>query len=226
MTGPAPAGARLANPQRSLHHVCMNCLPRHFAAAAFCAMLLAPAAPVAGQENPAGAADTAPMSQVPAAQAFGITMGQAADTLPIIETSETMAHVHYLAASPDYPEIERLSVLAPPATGVCSVVMTTKSAANDRRGKAAREQYDRLKADLVRQFGQPEETDALRRGSKWNDKDEFALSIWHGDRQLSSNWALGGQGGYSSIAVRVVTDRPNSLALLVNYKFANFSQCS
>ncbi|MBY6127150.1 hypothetical protein KUW15_00325 [Qipengyuania aquimaris] len=202
--------------------------PKQLLLATFPATLLAPVAAMAdhhGEELETASTDEA-KAEAAAPEVFGIAMGQPVESLSIDLESERTPHVYYLDPPSDHPEIDLLSVFAPPATGVCSVVMSVSPYEKDRYGRAAMADYNRRKAELIDRFGKPSETDTLRRGSRWKDADEYALSFWHGDRKLSSKWELNGSQGYSSISLWMSANKPDALYVLVNYKFSNYETCS
>ncbi|WAT17137.1 SHOCT domain-containing protein [Aurantiacibacter sp. MUD11] len=171
----------------------------------------------------AAPAPAAPAPVTDAPTVFGIRMGQPLASLQVMQEHPNQRY--QVTPQVTDPEIDVMAVQATAETGVCKVQMYGRTYERDRHGRAVLAAYDRYHPALVAEFGPARETDTLARGSDYDDADEYALSIFHGDRQRSSFWQLDGSDGISTVLLDITSDGPLGLYVYLGYEFSNFDEC-
>lgn len=107
--------------------------------------------------------------------------------------------------------------------GLAKVLASSSSYTNDRYGTKAREEYEKVKKQLTKKYGEPKSYDFLKDGSIWDKDNEFAIAIWKEDRVLASGWVNNLPDNLNNILLKVGVGRaPGDTQLTLGYEYNNF----
>lgn len=157
------------------------------------------------------------------AGAFGIEMGTPLKGLQVVEVFDDSGPVksYDIRVPAPHPDFGIYTVALAPRTGVCRIFAVSRNYPNDRNGAQITAVYNRVKAGLVRKYGQPTE----RKES--SATGNFAMSLHNKENSLASRWVPNGGKSDDVKAVVLMATAPDSstMALTILYAFTNNDAC-
>ncbi len=130
----------------------------------------------------------APKDAVPLDGPFGIAKGEPLSALG--KTEKIDHNIYKLASAPiPYPNIEYYRVKNTPQHGTCRIEAVSNVIASDSSGNALRNAVDKVRADLVTRYGEPNQTyDQMIRKSVLTGPQDWMNAISKNDRAYAFIW--------------------------------------
>lgn len=116
------------------------------------------------------------------------------------------------------------------SSGLCAIVAMGPDKPSDGLGKSLKQDYQAMQKKIVAAYGEPSrEIDRLRDNSKWTDARDYTMSIYWGDRALTTVWRSDASrtlpASLQTIALMAKAESPMTAELSVHYRFANTDDC-
>jgi len=116
------------------------------------------------------------------------------------------------------------------SSGLCAIVAMGPDKPSDGLGKSLKQDYQAIQTKIVAAYGAPSrEIDRLRDGSQWTEARDYTMSIYWGDRALTTIWRSDASrtlaASLQTIALIAKADSPMTAELSVHYRFANTGDC-
>jgi hypothetical protein len=161
------------------------------------------------------------------AQAFGIEMGQKANTLRV-QTIVDQFYVSVLPPKP-HPEFSRYFVSLSQPTGVCSVEGVGRLHHNDRYGSNVRTAYNSVRNLLWKLYGPAIQIDKLKSGALWAGENEWVMSVAQNEREFSTVWGVATRSkipaNIEHIVLTVKASSSSTSQVRLWYQFKNHDTC-
>ncbi|EGF92687.1 hypothetical protein ABI_11240 [Asticcacaulis biprosthecium C19] len=164
------------------------------------------------------------VSNTATAGAFGIEMGTPLVDLKVVGVFDDLSPVksYDIRVPAPNPDFGIYTVDLSPRTGVCRIYAVSRNYPNDQSGAQIKAVYSRVKADLVRKYGQPAQQN--QRPATRN----FATSLHTDESNLTSGWIPNGGKADDVRAIHLMATAPDSstTALMIAYAFTNDDACA
>lgn len=165
---------------------------------------------------------------------FGLEMGMTKEQMKALGISLTPD-----PKSPDWyitkrtpkglEEFEEYHLWISPAAGLCKLYAIGRDVELNAFGDRLKTEFSEIREMLVQVYGAPEDYDFLRKGSIWDDPEEWAMSIVQEERMLASIWTDDKNKLKDSIQAIKLEGHALKLSegyLTLAYEFTNHNRCA
>lgn len=162
------------------------------------------------------------------AQPFGIAEGTPTVQLNVVK--ETGPFTYLIRPNASHPDFEFYSALSTPESGVCKLLASGFTLANDAYGTQVISLFEILTEQLTLKYGNSRKFDYLRSGSIWNEPRDWAMSIHKNERVYARFWnkeehsSL--QYGLQSIQLKVEALGADQTYVIISYEYNNLDKCA
>ena len=157
------------------------------------------------------------------AQALGIEMGAKESELVIVKE---IGNFSFVVDPPrTVSGFDSYVVKATPEAGVCMVKGIGEQFPRDGYGIAVRNRFDKLRGLLDQNYGDGKLHSGLRPGAFWDEVDQWVMAIRQNERYHQAEWEVNDPVGLDDIILSVLATSPDSSLLVLQYRFANITDC-
>ena len=128
-----------------------------------------------------------------------------------------------------HPDFELYTVVLTPQHGLCRISATGKDVNTNVYGDALKDKFSSLSVALSEKYGKPDSSfDYLKKGSIWNESQDWMISLHKNERVLSQYWIKKQTSLPDSL--QAITLEANALSqskgwVSLFYEFDNFKAC-
>lgn len=157
---------------------------------------------------------------------FGTEMGQKPEQFTGLRKTDGGEHfaLYFTDTLPKKNSFFPYYTLAFGKDGLALVTGISKEYKNDAYGAAVREDYEIIKKQLTKKYGEPESFDFLKSQSIWSKDRDFAMSLFKNERRLESFWVKNLPDNLESIHLYAMASSPSETSFLVVYEYKNFDK--
>jgi len=159
----------------------------------------------------------------------GLTPAEVGKVVTIRKLADSSMYSADTLPAPDAAFV-RYGLTFSSSSGLCAIVAMGPDKPSDGLGKSLKQDYQAIQRRIVAAYGEPSrEVDRLRDGSKWTEARDYTMSIYWGDRALTTVWRSDASrtlaASLQTIALIAKAESPMTAELSVHYRFTNTGDC-
>ncbi|WP_455233444.1 hypothetical protein [Geopseudomonas aromaticivorans] len=161
---------------------------------------------------------------------FGLEMGESLAQLQGRMALTKVGEYQYGAkATPkSHPAFEEYLLVITPKHGLCKVMAATPDIKSSSFGTEVQGKFESLEAAVTSRYGAGEKLDFLKKGSIWDDPNEWMMALVKKERSLMTYWGGKGKSLQDNVAmIQLSAGAHQSSAgyVTLGYEFKNSDSC-